>query len=243
MQSPVEVAFKLLAQKLEQDDLPGFLIEAVAIQERYGDKVASEAFFRLMGEFPFVSKLILDRLKDVMPEAGADLEANSFDAIAHILVDAGLKVEEHFRVTDEGSFLTKDAIGAIAATGFPAIKVFGEGHDSLEGVGIDRSNGFRHPLCNGNLANSWDIVSLLISATYGWYKYRYRLESKYGIDSFNQQDDSRIKSLGELACLVKLADPNADFSTLVNRALYDDRALLMLCSLANAGFEEGVQSE
>jgi len=172
-------------------------------------------------------ELIGKMLDQLPPEIKNEFHSTAYEIMANEIIKSGLRVEDHCRVTDQGFALTKQAIKAIAATGFPAVKELGEGNDDLDGLGIGRS-AFIHSLSeyspDGDHMNLWGLASLIISAAQGWIP----------------GEKPTQQALEMLTNTVFKASPTTDVNLLLARARYDDRALLKLASLLNEGLNASV---
>lgn len=219
----IAIAVRRLTPSAERGDAEAFSLAAHELVRNYGTDIARKAMQICFDKHP---KLTVEAIKQ-MPE---DVQQEAFgwanEILAETLEDAGLRLEDHLRVSDQGIAVTKQAVAAIKATGYSELDDFGGGNDSLEGYGIQRIPNFWHPLSktiknNGEeCLNSWCAVSLLISFALGW----------------DQEGDPKIAK-PHLQQLIFAANPSIDFERLCHRSRYDDRALLKLASLANTGFE------
>lgn len=224
-----QVGVRRLIPSAKRGDLHAFADGVRELQRKYGRDVADEAMRRTMELHPVVNGMI-DVIAQVSPAMKQEVYARSLEIMAEVLEKSSLRLEDHMRVTDEGIALTKEAVEAIAATGFHKIYEYGKGNDSLEGVGIDRTDGFVHPLSevigkteeNGlpeDCLNLWFCISLMISVAQGWTK---------------GNKESSLEMLRE--CVGRSA-PTASLEMLMRRSRYDDRVLLQLCNLAHSGLD------
>ncbi len=218
-QTKLAIALRRLAPYAQRGDIHAFSNEVRSYQERYGHDIADEAMRLTLARFPSFAKRAFESLPEELLE---QINDQSGDAIAEVVESAGLLLENHFRVGDEGIALSRQAVKAIAETGYPLVLEFGEGNDSLEGVGLKRKGGFVHPLSENlddDHINSWAAVSVTISGAMGWL------------------DADQGKCSDFLKELVSRAAPTIDLPRLMRRSRYDDRALLKLYNTANRGFE------
>jgi len=226
----IAIGVKRLTPSAKRGDIHAFSDGCAELQRRYGHQVADEAMRQVMEQIPGICDLAMNAVEKAPPAMKAEFYAKSIEVMAEVLTDAGLRLEDHLRVNDEGIGLTKQAVATIAATGYPGIKEFGEGNDSLEEMGLNRTNGFVHPLSeaikptkeNGlpeDVLNLWAVVSMIISGAQGW------------------TEADKDKCLEMLKELVSRSAPTADLNALLYRSRYDDRVLLKLCSLAHTAME------
>lgn len=156
-----------------------------------------------------------------------ELTERNIQEIARILEKSKLRLEDHFRCLDSGAVFTKAALRMLAHRGFdfaPAVGV-----DSLIGIGIDRSGGFRHPLTeritediNGNpepMTNLWGVASGIISGANGWII------------------ANREVCLAMAVEAVKTVDLKLDAMGLLYQARYSDPALMRLAMIVHDGLE------
>ena len=146
------------------------------------------------------------------------------ELMAQVIEQAGLRLEDNFRVSDEGIAMTPAAAEAIAATGFP-MTIEGTKPEVFEQMGINRKGGFVHPLAgqtNGWL-NGWSTASMLVNAANGW------VEPK----------PAPPIAIRETKALVALVDPTISAEALLRAARYNDAKLMQLLSLINQGVEKG----
>jgi hypothetical protein len=181
---------------------------------KHGEEPVREALMVLGDSDKWVWSLFIAALpeeqKQQFQSAGADIMADAIE-------DAGLRLEDHFRVVDAGG------IGVSAA----AAKVFDGSGVELPPVefpcGIGR-NPFMHPLTEtdetGENVNGWGFASVLISGANGW------------------MEANRASCREFLAGIVAAARPTVDIDAALRKARYDDRALLQLCSWAQEGFQQ-----
>jgi hypothetical protein len=167
------------------------------------------------------------RIKLMAQSMTPHLMDHAYEIMAQALEDIGLKLEQHFRVTDQGAALTREAVEAIYETGFPRSSELA-GNDSLEGIGLDRDP-FWHQLSdympeNREYINAWAAISITISVAQGW-------------DSGNQE-----VAQNHLETMIRSVAPTLDLETLQRRSRYDDRALLQLASYAQRGFTAMAQN-
>jgi hypothetical protein len=188
--------------------------------ERYGDDLMADAWSELTTAHPWLVETALSAMSPAMKH---EFYASGFDVMAETLANAGLKVEDHLRVSDKGFALSREAVAMFAAMNYPKIAEFGEGNETLEGFGLNRSP-YRHPLAesspsNPDYINIWGAVTLFINAAMGWFP----------------DLPSTDEAMEALKDAVTAAAPNVSFEILVSRARYDDRMLAKLASLAHEG--------
>lgn len=197
--------------------------------ERYGEEIVSNAWAQLMAEHEW---LVETAFKGMSPEQRHMFTDEAIEVIAQSLQTAGLRLEDHMRVADAGIAVTRQALEAIRATGYPNAADFGEGNNSLEGMGLCRSP-FMHPLSefypkgaepaiDEDTINLWAMASLLISAVMGW---------------LDEPPDEPETALANLKTFVMVAAPTVDLEKLMFRARYDDSSLLKLASLVQQGIQ------
>ena len=225
-ETKIQIGVKRLLPSAKRRDIHAFADGVRQLQQRYGHDVADESMRRVMESHPDIA----DGIIDVMPDdIQREFHAKSIEIMVDVIEEAGLKIEENIRVSDEGIGLTKAAVKAIAATGYPQIKKFGEGNETLEGMGLKRLGGFMHPLSETHNAkelglpedgmNMWAVASIIVSGAFGWI------------------EASVEKCEGALKEAVLVAAPTTDVATLMKRSRYDDRALLRLCNLVQSGMD------
>ena len=195
------------------------------LTDRHGKEVVSEAWMLVLGDREF--KWLYDQLAESMPEEiHQNIEATGMEIMADILTDAGLRLEDHFRVADDGVMLSKEALLAIAATGYQKMAEFGEGNtlEAIASSGLGRSP-FIHRLSEfdheKDFMNLWACASIVISTSMGWMP---------GEGATPQAKDA-------IADLLSVAAPTLDQARLIRQSRYDDRALLKLCSYAHSGLQ------
>jgi hypothetical protein len=191
-------------------------------KERYGGDLLADAWSQLSEAHPWLVHVALDAMP---PAEKHEFYATAYSIMAETIIEAGLRIEDHFRVADEGICLTREAVAAIAATGYPNIAELGEGNADLVGVGIERSP-YSHPLSeadpdNPDWINLWGGASLIINFAMGWFP-------------GEPPTDAAMEALKDA---VTSAAPNISFEILVTRARYDDRMLAKLVSLAHEGLQ------
>jgi len=222
----IQAAVKRLLPSARRGDVHTFCDGVRRIKARHGHAIADEGMRRALIQFPN----LFDEMIDSMPEEmRRPLTEMSFDAMAEVIENAGLRLEDHMRITDDGVGLTKDAVNAIIESGIPAHMVESQGNDSLKGFGIDRTDGFFHPLSEvfdaeitgtpEECTNSWGVASMVISAAQGW------------IEGNRQNSFEFLKS-----CALRQS-PTTDLDLMMRRSRYDDRVLMKLCSLFANGFD------
>jgi hypothetical protein len=188
---------------------------------RYSKEVVDDALGELLQEHPWIWEKVAENLP---ADTKHMMNDSAFEIMAETLTDAGLRLEDHMRVNDKGMGVTKQAIAAITATGFPNAAELGEGNESMEGLGLARSP-FWHRLSNFHgegeqtMMNNWACASFVISAANGWMT---------DDDGNNNPAPKGVQNVKRLAALVA---PTLDAEKLLYRARYDDRALLKLCEI------------
>jgi hypothetical protein len=187
--------------------------------QRYGEDLVGDAWAELSTAHPWLVEVAFDAMTPSMKQ---EFYANAFEVMAETITDAGLRIEDHFRVSDSGIALTREAVAAIAATGYPKIAELGTGNDDLDGMGTGRSP-YLHPLSemdfDSDTTNIWGSVSIFINAAMGWFP----------------GEAPTDEGMQVLKDAVTSAAPNVGFEILVSRARYDDRMLAKLASLAHEG--------
>lgn len=197
--------------------------------ERYGEEIVSTAWTQLMAEHEWLVETAFNGMSREQRHLFTD---EAIEVIAQTLQAAGLRLEDHLRVADAGIAVTRQAIEAIKATGYPNAADFGEGNASLEGLGLCRSP-FMHSLSefypqgaepgiDEDTMNLWAMASLLISAVMGW---------------LDEPPDEPETALANLKAVVIVAAPTLDLEKLMFRARYDDASLLKLASLTHQGIQ------
>lgn len=154
------------------------------------------------------------------------IHEQAYKVIAQQIEDAGLRLEDNFRASDQGFLVSDRAAAIMKAQGcpheIPSVK-------SLEGLGIKRSP-FRHPLSDGDEKrglNFWFASSILISSALGWIP----------------GEPPQPVAVQNLKMFVGKASPLVDAIALMNAARYDDRSLMKLASLTAQGMEKLLQSK
>lgn len=158
------------------------------------------------------------------------VQEKAFTVVAAHIAAAGLRIEENFRVSDQGMALTHRAAAVLKATGCP---IAIPGNDSLEGMGLDRTDGFFHPLSDhietadrlgGGAMNTWACASLMVSVSLGW------IES----DCPDKPRKIMTEAIAGIA-------PNVSVAGLMEQARYSDAALLKIISLTKEGLDNQIQ--
>ena len=149
------------------------------------------------------------------------IHEQAYKTIAAHLTKAGLRIEDNFRVADQGFAVTHRAADVLKATGCP---VDVPSNDSLAGVGISRFP-FLHPLsaASGENFNLWGSASILISAALGW------------LPSEPQPQTTAAKNIRKLVSRVA---PTVDIAALLEASRYSDQSLLKLTSLLHQALEQ-----
>jgi len=216
----VQAIVKHLTPFAESGNFEAVKALMVALSIRYEKDLVVKGLQQVMNQFPL---LLENAIKDMPADAQNEIQSKATDRMADLLEERGLRIEDHFRVTDGGMALTCQAISAISLTGFPSVERLGKGNESLVRCGLDRTDGFVHPLTEGiegtneGYVNTWGFVSLTIAVAMGW-----------------AEGDQEL-TLGVLRAIISRSAPTLDLSLAMRRARYDDRALLKLCSYANEG--------
>lgn len=219
-QTVIEVIKRRFRPFCESKDRDGLLVKIREMVSRYGREPVSEATLELMQEFDWLLTYSIEMADE---DTQRTFYGEAYDTIARQLEASGLKLEESLRVSDEGFALSCEAVRVIASTGFPHADQFGDGHESLKGIGISRDP-FIHQLSesieNGEYFNSWMVASLTISTALEW---------------FGEGDPEQAEAF--LAECVSRVAPMVDLDRLLWRSRYDDRALMQLCSYVSNGFD------
>jgi len=216
----VEAVVKHLTPFAETGNFEAVKQLMVALSIRYEEAVVVRGLQQVMNQFP---SLLEKAIEDMPLETRNEIQSKATDTMADLLEERGLRIEDHFRVTDEGIALTHQAISALSGTGLPGIEKLGKGNENLAHCGLDRTDGFMHPLTEATegkderYVNTWGFVSLAIAVAMGW-----------------AEGDQEL-TLSVLKGIVSRSAPTLDLSLAMRRARYDDRALLKLCSYANEG--------
>lgn len=230
-ETKIQVIVRRLLPAVRRQDETAFSNGVINMSERYGHQLAAEAIRVLSEDHDWITDYVFNRLENNMPkEMWQEFVGRGADAIAESLESEGLRIEDHMRRGDQGFAFSKQAINVIVGSGYPKAYEFGEGHESLSGIGLSRDP-YVHPLAefterDGDaLLNVWAVTSVTINCAMGW-------------DESEQPD--RAKAL--LKELVMIASPTCDMDKLMHRARYDDRVLLRLASLAKSGLDAKVNS-
>jgi hypothetical protein len=223
----IAVIIKRLTPAIEREDEVAVGRGLREFIQRYGEHVVNRAWEHLLEKYEWLTAQAMSHMS---PDQRQIFRDSAYEIIAEQLTEAGLRLEDNFRVLDNGFVLTKAAIDAIKATGFSAVEHFGTGVDSLAGVGI-RRDPFKHPLSevspDGEHMNLWMFASIGISAALGW---------------LNEPPDNPEVAMTNIRKMVFAANPAVDFEKLLRQCRYDDRALMRLASLIKEGFEKTAQS-
>ena len=189
---------------------------------RYGKEIVDDAVAELLQEHPWIWEKVSENLPADTKQMMND---SAFEIMAETLTDTGLRLEDHMRVNDQGVGLSKVAIAAIAATGYENMEAWGEGNETLEGMGLNRSP-WMHPLAefspDHKNMNLWASASLFISAALGWVP----------------DEDESPPARELIRESVSLVAPTLDTGILLQRCRYDDRALLKLTELVHRGQQQ-----
>lgn len=217
-ETKIAIMCRRLTPAVHRRDISAIAHDMQQMIERYGVDLVGEAYRQLSCDHNWLIEIVMDCM-DV--EQRDEAYAIACEVMVEQIVDAGLRIEDHLRSSDEGIALTREAISALDATGYPATSDLGVGNQSLEGVGIRRSP-FVHHLSeadpkNPNYVNFWAAASLFVSAALGWVP----------------DEKPSPQAMEILKDAIYRISPNTDFETLISRARYDDRMLLKLASLVH----------
>lgn len=221
----VQIIIKRLTPAIKRRDEQAIGRGLRELLARYDSSLVHEAWLILMAEHRWLMKVAVAGMR---PSDRQAFISESHEVLAQSLIDAGLRIEDHLRVCDQGLALTHAAIAAIKASGYPGTEFDGLGNRSIDGLGLERSP-FQHPLSeyaapNADIpehhVNLWAFASLLISAAMNWMP---------------KPPDDPNAATRNLAELVAVASPTTSLSKLMFRARYDDGALMKLCSLTHQG--------
>jgi len=189
---------------------------------RYGKEIVDDAVGELLQEHPWIWEKASENLPADTKQMMND---SAFEIMAETLTDAGLRLEDHMRINDQGVGLSKVAIAAIAATGYENMEAWGEGNATLQGLGLNRSP-WMHPLAefspDHKNMNLWASACLFISAALGWIP----------------DEDVSLPAHELIREAVSLVAPTTDTTILLHRCRYDDRALLKLTELVHRGQQQ-----
>ncbi|MBD1842137.1 hypothetical protein H6F89_01660 [Cyanobacteria bacterium FACHB-63] len=216
-ETKIAIIKKRLKPSIEREDEYAFQSGLMKMIERYGSDLTEKAFQKLLSDSTWLAQKTLNMMP---PSMGGEFKSSATDILASVIQDAGLKLEDHLRVTDQGIFASQKAIKAIADTGFP-VSQLGEGKETLAGIGLKRSP-FIHQLSemlDEEHLNSWATISMVITVAQGW-------------DTVGD----RVVAQTNLEMMIQFVAPTLDLQTLQRRARYDDRALLQLASYTERGF-------
>jgi hypothetical protein len=215
----VAIAVKRLLPSARRNDIHAFADGVREMQKRYGKGIGDEAMRQVFEQFPKLATQAFDFLTEEMRQQAYDA---AIEIVAGILEDANLRLEDHLRYGDQGVAVTKQAIAAIRATGYPNVNDFGVGNDSLEDVGIVR-NPFIHPLAevieNTEYINSWAFAGVAINSALGWI-----------------EADVEKSKAALTECVSRVA-PTTDVDKLLYRSRYCDRSLMKLAGYTAEGLQ------
>lgn len=220
----IQAGVKRLLPAFKRSDFEAITKGLQVLVDRYGREIANASLSQIIADHPEFCTIVMNQLPE---DFRIEFNAKAVEIMADVISKAGLRLEDHLRVIDEGIVITKAAVQVFEADGFP-MSAFGEGQDSLTGIGINRTDGFVHPLSEAfpldehmseEGLNSWAVASMVISGALGWTE-----ASKEKCVEFAQE-------------CVKISAPTLDLQIMLQRSRYDDRALLRLCSLVNSGFD------
>jgi len=223
-QLKIQAIIKRLTPLADRQDKVAFESGVAEAHKRYGKKLFAAAFKELVENNDWVSSVSLSWLPQDTQE---EFLSQANEMVAKELIKSGLRIEDHFRVSDNGIAFSNEAARFLASTGFPTPI---PGNDSLMSLGLSRSS-FVHPLTEQSLSdfggkelepsiNSWGVASLLINFAMGW------------ID-----DEPTEKARESILSSIPTVAPTVDVSRLMERSRYDDRALLRLCGLLQEAFD------
>ena len=219
----VAVSLRRLETAARSHDLKQIRKTMRQLTDRHGAEIVGEAWALLLCQDEFA--WIQEQMFSAIPESDRqNIYGAGLEVLADVLSDAGLRLEHHLRVSDSGVALSKDAIAALAATGYPDIEKFGKGNtpEDLASFGLGRSP-FFHPLSeffpagthiDGESMNLWACASVVISGAMGWFP----------------EERATPQAKEAIADLLSVAAPTLDQARLIRQSRYDDRALLKLCS-------------
>ncbi|WNZ45205.1 hypothetical protein Q2T42_25800 [Leptolyngbya boryana CZ1] len=220
MNNETTIAVEYLASSAKQSDLSSFIEGVQEMTRRYGGKTAEEAMQRCFECFP---ALTLDAMRVCPTQEQAKIAEFAFRRVADLLEQAGLKVEEHFRLCDEHFVITHEAEKVMRSAGYLTLRGTC-GNDDLDGIGFKRLGGWMHRLSKileldgHEFPNSWGAASCIISTASGWI------------------DGDRENCLRLLKECVFRVEPTTDCDLLLKQSRYDDRALMKLASLVEQGY-------
>ena len=238
VQEPLEVKVQICIRRLrgaiERQDANAVIRGLREMSAKYGTDVEQEALRQILKANEWMMAATFDRMPKKLHNKIEDI---SYGIMADTISAAGLRIEDHMRVSDRGFALTFAAIEAIKRSNpfgdlaeFERLGFAKMGNKTLEGVGIARDP-FFHPLTeitdgtasdgtDQKFLNNWAIASAAISAAMGWLA---------------PEPNNPGVAMGTLREFVFAASPTTELSQLMTRARYDDRSLMQLCSLANQG--------
>ena len=230
----VAIGLRRLRGSVERKDRDAIFRDLQEVRSRHGDDVADECLRLTLVSAAWLRKELLASLPKNEQQMFA---AEAFDSLANEIESAGLQIEDHIRVCDEGFALTKTALAAITARNAeigscdkpPITEEMCI--DSLDGVGICRSP-FVHPLSDikqeddEEWANAWTTASLMINVVHGW---------------LGDEGDPE-KATKFLQQLTFAGNPQIDFAKLIRRVRYHDGELMRLCSLVEQGLTNKIES-
>lgn len=225
----LKAAVKRLEPSAKRGDVHAFADGVRKIAERYGWDIADQAMQEMFSKYRELTKSCAGLIdKFGTEEMKGQFQSVANDVMAEILENEGLRLEDHFRVTDQGIALSCEAVEAIRKTGFPDMHLLEDGNESLDGMGLSRSP-FFHPLsevfepCEHHpekTLNGYMVASITISGAMGWDE---------------SADPGKCRSF--LKKLVFCHRPEFDVEQALSQCRYDDRVLLRLANYAANGID------
>jgi hypothetical protein len=149
------------------------------------------------------------------------IQEKAYETIALHLGQAGLRLEDNLRVSDQGFAVTHQAAAVMKATGCPVVV---PSNDTLDGLGLSRSP-FLHPLSEayGDNMNLWCSASAMISFALGWVP----------------GDHPSATARQTVKALVTSVAPTVDADALLEASRYSDPSLLKLAGFVQDGLFQG----
>lgn len=226
-QLKVQAVIKRLTPAARRQDTWAIAQGISQMSERYGNALVDTALAELCRLHPWMWERAHENLP---PDEKELLHSEAYETMAKVLTDAGLRLEDNLRVTDEGVALTKQAIAVFADTGFPEVDAFGEGNETLDDVGLGRDP-FWHHLSDFQgageraMMNLWMAASFIINGANGWIA---------DDDGSRKPSRNGLRNAKRLAAVVA---PTLDTEKLLYRTRYDDRELLKACEILHRAME------
>jgi hypothetical protein len=153
-----------------------------------------------------------------------------YAALAKIMESEGFLPAIDFVFQDGNMYVTNRITSHFKTLGIPGIDELGDGMESLADIAIARP--FLHPLSETfpgsgeNVLNGWACASMLINAAAMW-----------GIGEELPHDGGKA-ARKNLKQWVAAENPTLNVDHLLDRARWDDNALLQLAAAAAGGFEK-----